>query len=225
MNEISGYKRRRSTLPALICSAMVCSLPRLVALTVTPRSLCVAGLVVPEFRRLIRHEAPDDFAANTLGKVASRSVAEWCRVGLGDVPQLGQILIGPMLQARIIDLKLNADGGHGSASRCVVGGLTGALLSLHEAQGGQGLHRLAHRPANIGAGLAKVVQGHAQGVFGLGMELDGVQRCRRGNVYGSSLRACQSDDRGHGFVLLTETETTRLRSYAQTGGRDVKNTE
>jgi len=100
---------------------MVCHLPCVVGLCLAARDLCMPRLVVPEFRCLVGHKAPDDLAANTLGKVAGRRIPERGRVGLGDVPQLGQVLVGPMLQARIIDLELNVDGkrlGKSSTQPC-----------------------------------------------------------------------------------------------------------
>src|SRR5450830_2013894 len=75
----------------------------------------VAGLVVPELGAGVADESADDFPPDTLRKVAGLSIAKGCGVGLGDVPELGQVLVVPMLQVATVHLELNDGLGHGHA--------------------------------------------------------------------------------------------------------------
>src|SRR5450830_639308 len=75
----------------------------------------VAGLVVPELGAGVADESADDFSTDTLSKVAGLSIAKGCGVGLGDVPELSQVLVVTMLQVAAVDFELNDGLGHGQA--------------------------------------------------------------------------------------------------------------
>ncbi|ASI68521.1 hypothetical protein BA022_08100 [Diaphorobacter nitroreducens] len=65
----------------------------------------VPSLVIPQRGRLVADEAADDLAADALRQLACLPVTERRRVGLADVPQLDEVLVGVAVQTVAVDLK------------------------------------------------------------------------------------------------------------------------
>ena len=65
----------------------------------------VPSLVIPQRGRLVADEAADDLAADALRQLAGLPVTERRRVGLADVPQLDEVLVGVAVQTVAVDLE------------------------------------------------------------------------------------------------------------------------